>query len=114
MTSSAHAHESGLLRLPAGAEEQAVLSGPPTLDDNPLSRVDADLANRRHRRRQRSRALSPFARRGIRDPTSMDSREWSKSVILRLAGRQDMNHAQPVHDKSVPQAASDGTSMGPP
>src|SRR2546427_510757 len=48
MTSSAHAHESDLFRLPADAEEQAVLGAPPTLDDNPVRRVDADLADRRH------------------------------------------------------------------
>src|SRR5213594_627821 len=48
MTSSAHAHESDLFRLSADAEEQAVLGTPPTLDDNPVCRVDADLADRRH------------------------------------------------------------------
>src|SRR2546425_13138963 len=101
VTSSANAHESDLFQLPAGAEEQAVLGASPTLDDNPLCRVDADLADRRHRRRQRSRALRPFARRRVCDPASMDSRERSKSVILRLAGREDMNHAQPTHDESV-------------
>src|SRR5881409_1249827 len=41
MTSSAHAHESDLFRLSANAEEQAVLGAPPTLDDNPVRRVDA-------------------------------------------------------------------------
>jgi len=57
MTSFAHAHESDFFRLSAEAEEQAVLGAPPTLDDNPVCRVDADLADRRHCPRQRSGAL---------------------------------------------------------
>src|SRR5438876_2372610 len=101
MTSSAYAHESDLFRLPSGAEEQAVLGAPPTLYDSPLCRVDADLADRRHRWRQRSCALSPFAGRRICDSGPVNARERREPVVLGLAGREDVKDPDATRDEGI-------------
>ena len=66
-----------------------------------MGRVDWDVADHRLPRRQRSRALSPFASRRIRNPTTADAGERRQPVAVRLTGRKDMDYAKAARDESI-------------
>src|SRR5437867_688183 len=52
-------------------------------------------------RRQWARALSPFAGRWIRHSGAVDARERREPVVLRLAGREDVNDPHATRDEGV-------------
>src|SRR5437867_3738201 len=67
-------------------------------------------------RRQWARALSPFAGRWIRHSGAVDARERREPVVLRLAGREDVNDPHATRDEGVreqPAMALPRHSSGP-